>query len=541
VSGVDPAAPPVAEASLATGAFPSKTSIVGDHFHRPEDSFYWYTEGYVQSPLAEPIWVAARRAGLKTAVLFWGGITPENQPDLALRYGKRDAYSNEYRLSFAPSQGWVNTPETFSPALQSRFQITDDDRKTLKTIYVLAVDSTDDGVTTYDQYLLSDGDQVVEDDDLTLHGEGEWASWLLDPAAGQGADFLITSAALEDFRLFQSRVYRLSASPEDFQQAAIARLSFFPPPPDDYALEHGWIDETQYLSMMSRQSTWMMAATAWVYQDYHPDLLMTIQSSLAQAGRRFLLVDERQPGYDPQRAAEYATYRKQAAVQLDGAIQTLVETAGSDLTVGKTALFIVGTTGMTPIYTQVNLNRLLTDSGWLVLDERRYVIVESSKVIAFASGGTAHLYIHLAGRERAGIVPPEDFEQVESEIIALLETLTDPATGEPIFARIVRGSDLYPLGLDGAYAGDIFVEAAPGYTLSDDRGAETIFEPASYYGEYGYDPNRSDMRGGLLIAGRGARPGTAVRLIDLAPTIARLLGFGWVEVDGEPIPWLITP
>jgi hypothetical protein len=50
------------------------------------------------------------------------------------------------------------------------------------------------------------------------------------------------------------------------------------------------------------------------------------------------------------------------------------------------------------------------------------------------------------------------------------------------------------------------------------------------------------MRTGFIAAGAGVRPGVPLpflRQIDIAPTVARLLGFEMPDVDGVPIVGLL--
>lgn len=539
---VDPPTPAVVHNSLACGCLPSRSGIVGERIHRPEDSFYWYTSAF-DLPMTgpAPIWRTASEAGMITAVLFWPGATPtlpEQLADFTVDYGERDAYSALHNLSFQPAQGWTNAPDSLEPLKEAQFQIKDSDH-VLATIFILAAKT--DG--EYDTFILSNGDRIVDDGDVLLASTGDkWAYWNFGPAQGRGADFLITDASPDSLTLYQSGVYHLVAAPDALQEALIERYGYFPPPPDYYALEQGWLSDEQYIQMLTRQSEWMMDVSLWVYETYQPNLLLTVQSPLRQAAQQFLLIDERQPGYATL-AADYQHNLDAAARYLDSALGRLAEATNSEIEHNQTTLFVAGTAPIAPIHTQVNINAVLEQAGLLHLDERHYVVVGRSQAIAFSSGGAAHIYINLAGHEASGIIPKESYESVRDQIVAVLEGLSDPATGDPVFARVVRREDLAALNLDGAYAGDIFVQAEPGYTLSDQRGPASILEPVIFQGQGGYYAGLPEMQGGLVIVGGGAAPGTdlgIVHLIDLAPTIAHLLGLPPdLNVDGQTLPALI--
>ena len=51
----------------------------------------------------------------------------------------------------------------------------------------------------------------------------------------------------------------------------------------------------------------------------------------------------------------------------------------------------------------------------------------TTKAKACWAGGTAQIYLNLAGRDPAGMVPPADYETVRNQIIAAFQNLTDPA------------------------------------------------------------------------------------------------------------------
>jgi predicted AlkP superfamily phosphohydrolase/phosphomutase len=541
LTSVNPPTSAVMHASLITGALPGNSGIVGERVHRPEDGFYWYTPGFDLPFGAEPMWVSAQNASKSAAVLFWPGVTPEmpsQLPDYIVSYGERIAYSQVYELSFVAGSRWAGSPVTFSPSGESSFQITSVDDVLLGIIYVLALDTTDDATPDYDTFVLSLNDRDLDASDTIITSSGDWESVVLDSAAGVGGDFLITSSDPGKITLFQSGIYRLTAAPEDFRESLTEQFNFFAPPPDYYALEHGWITSDDYMQMVRRQSDWMMDVTLWVDQTVHPDLLFTVQSPLSQTANEFLLIDERQSGYSSDRAAQYQAYLNESAAQLDRVLLRLANSPTSE----PTALLLVGTTPVAPIHTQVNLNKLLADQSLLRLGRTGFVVVPASKAIAFASGGSAHVYISLAGRESAGIVQSDQFTPLQDQIVELLTGLTDPDTGEAVFAHVVRHDELAALSLDGSYAGDIFVQANEGYLLSDDRTASSVFESASYYGQSGYDPNLPEMQTALFIASPGVEPhifSETGSIVDIASTLTKLLDLPIRAADGQPIPGIL--
>jgi predicted AlkP superfamily phosphohydrolase/phosphomutase len=156
--------------------------------------------------------------------------------------------------------------------------------------------------------------------------------------------------------------------------------------------------------------------------------------------------------------------------------------------------------------------------------------------VSFASGGAVNVYINLKGREQPGIVPEDEYEAVQEEILQALQQAAGPE-GEPIFARVLRRQELSALHLDSPHSGDVFAQASLGYALTDWRGNPNVLEPAVYYGQHGYDSRLPEMRAILVMAGHGIRTGSAlpaVGVLDVVPTAATLLGFAPAEtVEGS--------
>ena len=522
---VDPSLRAPAHASLAAGVYPSATGIVSDRFHRAQDPLYAATDALGQPPAgAEPVWRTAMRQARRTAVLFWPGTSvdaPATLADYTVTGGAVDAASAQHEVTFTQALTWTGAPPSFSPLREGSFAITKGGG-TLARVYVLAVDTTDDGQARYDTFIL-DRDRQVDSQSARLRA-GETAPLVIDERLTSGAFFTLTRAGADRVTLFQSRVAYNRAQPNELVRELNRRFGFIPPDPDDDALEQGWISAAEYVRMAEVQSRWMISVTTFVLETYRPDLLFTWQGAADALGHRFLLVDPQQPKHTSERAAEYARYLRRGYALADLAVGELAKAVDP----AETTLFVVSDHGMAPVHSQVYVNTILNWQKLLVYGagpEFR-VNVGQSKAIAFAWGGAAHVYINLQGRERAGIVPQGDYKATQDAIVKALEQARDKQ-GRPLFSRVVRQEDLARLGLDASSAGDVFVQAAPGFTLSDRRGYGDIVGPATCYGQHGYAATLPEMQGIFLAAGPAVRPGAQVgpvHVVDLAPTVARLLG-----------------
>jgi predicted AlkP superfamily phosphohydrolase/phosphomutase len=538
MTSTDPSLTAPAHASLITGAFPAKTGIVSNLYHNPNDSFYWYRSGFEQ-PLdqVDPIWVTASRAGLTTASLFVAGgspFLPGQTADYTIAYGVRDAYSDLEKLKLVPvRQAWEGqAPTSFSPPLEASWII-----EKVSKVYITALDSLDDDIALYDSFVLNT-QRVFTPNSLTIQ-PGEWGALILDSAKGAGAHFLIQNVlpARNQLRIeiYHTGVNHNTATPRPLLEGLNQKFGFFPAGPDSYALDHGWITPAQFLEMLQRSTTWMTDVTLWVYQTYQPDLLFTWLDAFDAAGHTALPADAPTSlqGVDP-------TLYQQAARAADTALASLL----GQISLEETNLVVLSDHGMAPVHTTVNLNTLLQDAGLLVLDQKDYVVVEKSQAIAFASGGSANVYINREGWEQDGIVPETEYVEVLQKIQDLLAGLVDPKNGQPVIRRTVVREDLISLHLKHLHSGDLFIQANPGYNLDSHRGWDNIFSNTGYAGQHGYDCTLPEMAAIFIAAGPGIPAADQVipplQIVDVAPSLLLLSGLPLdPEMDGSPIPLLI--
>jgi predicted AlkP superfamily pyrophosphatase or phosphodiesterase len=541
---VDPSLTAPAHSTLASGDLPTLTGIVSNAFHNPNDNFYWYRRGFDQAlDRSTPVWVSASRLGLKTATVFFPGASPAHigqTADYTIGYGVRDAYSRRPTVPLAPASAWEGAPASYSPPLEGSYTI-----PKVARLYLLVIDSTDDGQRNYDQVLFAPESSARQAAAPALR-VGEWGSLVLLPNLHAGMNILLQEISAREVTFYHTGVYYNTAAPRSLLEKLNASFGFFQPGGDSYALQHGWITEEDYLYLLERASRWMAEVASWVYTTYQPDLLFTWQENFDAAGHTFLLQDERQPGYSQERASQCREAYLRAALAADEALEVLL----SEVDLASTTVLLISDHGVAPVHTSVYVNTVLEKAGLLVLDAKNYVVVEKSQALAVASGGAVHVYINLQDHEKNGIVPPEDYLPLQDQIVALLTELQDPTTGEPVFQRVLRQEELAPLGLAHPHAGDVFAQAYPGYNLDGYRGVPDVFRPAPLYGQHGYASDLPEMRALLIAAGAGIpQPASGeervlapLSILDLAPTVARLLGFSLPpSSSGAPVPGLLYP
>ncbi len=110
-------------------------------------------------------------------------------------------------------------------------------------------------------------------------------------------------------------------------------------------------------------------------------------------------------------------------------------------------------------------------------------------------------------------------------------------TGKPDspIVKIVEPDEIRRLGSNPDAA--FMIDAGPGFTFSRSITGEAIGK-AIVHGMHGQMPDRPEMAAAFVIAGPGIPHGKMlerVRMIDVAPTLARLAGLSLPGAEGEPI------
>ena len=201
-----------------------------------------------------------------------------------------------------------------------------------------------------------------------------------------------------------------------------------------------------------------------------------------------------------------------------GAIVRATEDAGIR---ARTTFIVSGDHGFSRVHTLIQPNVVLREGGWLQTDGRGRVIEWQ-----VASHATA---IRLRNPGDSALSA-----QVEQRFAELAATRY-----RGIF-RVVSRAELDTLGAypDAAF----FIEPAEGYYVSDGVADDSVLVGTTRRGAHGFLPTETRMHTGLIASGAGIRPGVPLpllRQIDIAPTIARLLGFDMPTAEGVPMVGLL--
>src|SRR5688500_12160249 len=110
-----------------------------------------------------------------------------------------------------------------------------------------------------------------------------------------------------------------------------------------------------------------------------------------------------------------------------------------------TTVFASSDHGFAPQWYAVNAGKILADAGLTGSEQTSNCRVGGGTTQAKAcwAGGTAEIYISLAGRDPGGVVPAANYELVRTQIISAFTSLSDPANpGEQVVLAIYRKEEL---------------------------------------------------------------------------------------------------
>jgi predicted AlkP superfamily pyrophosphatase or phosphodiesterase len=578
---VDPTLAAPNHVSLATGAAPDRTGIVGNHFHPAGAPDFAKASGFDFPIGAETLWEAARRQRKRVAAVAWPGIDG-SEPRLRADVGFSSVAGAERdpQLLVLKRSDWqaaAGAPRLASPSrspvLGAHVALGGASGVGAAEFDLYAVDRTGDGQESYDSVVVAasipagaaaggkaGGAQatrapsVANLEQSEPLGQGQWAEVIFPDRGGRSACWvkvLALDPGLEEVRLYFTGTYRLQAWPADYAKDLAESNLFWPGPPDDRRLAAAWhgqpgIDLDTWTEQAARFAAFFggaMRRIATGRDDW--DLMLGCIPVIDQAGHSLLLADSHQSGYSAARRDELARARRKVWQAVDHELRLLM--AALDL--GRTTVVVVSDHGMAPVHTVVDLNALLRERGWLASPAMPAARSASAAratpaaravraaagggggagdgiaAYAIGDGGTAHLY-----PAKAAAAP--DAAARQRQLLELRDQLLAWRSGDdtPI-ERVLTRQEAADLGLDHPNSGDLILFANEGYAFDpgpEPSGAATV-HPAPAYGMHGYLAAHPAMQGVYLAIGKDVKPGSAsaaVQATDVAGRVARWLGMG---------------
>jgi predicted AlkP superfamily pyrophosphatase or phosphodiesterase len=246
-------------------------------------------------------------------------------------------------------------------------------------------------------------------------------------------------------------------------------------------------------------------------REQQPNLLLVSFVSLDETHRRF---------------GPFSKESAAALAEINGMVKRIVEACDQAGITGKTTFLIAAPYGSAKVESEFRPNVVLAKKKLLTVDGEGRIV--SWRAAAQSLGGSAAIFTR----------DPND-EQIISEVEAAFREVYEKPHS-PIWRMIPR-RDVSRLGADVHAA--FYLDAAPLCVMSDRANGE-IKSKTEIRGTNGSLPQRFEMRGALIASGKGIKSGAKVefaRLTDLAPTIARLLGFELKATRGRIISEMLTP
>lgn len=157
--------------------------------------------------------------------------------------------------------------------------------------------------------------------------------------------------------------------------------------------------------------------------------------------------------------------------------------------------------------------------------------IERADAVVRGGGGVALVYITDPARR--------------AELKPRVRELLEASEG---IAEVIDGEEAPALGMprpdENPAAGDFIIYPREGYAIRDFAAGEDAGGPAlNYGGTHGAKASDPDLDGIFIASGRGIKPGVKLERVcnlDVAPTIARLLGLAMPEVEGRVLEEILA-
>jgi predicted AlkP superfamily pyrophosphatase or phosphodiesterase len=273
------------------------------------------------------------------------------------------------------------------------------------------------------------------------------------------------------------------------------------------------VDEFGSRNILFRDHIWTEAA-AHILRQHRPNLMMF----------HLLNLDSTQHRYGPRTPAAMS-----AMAHLDSQVARIVETLEDAQMMSRTTLFVVSDHGFKTVKRQIRPNAALRTAGLLKVTDNK---VTAAEAYSYPEGGTALVYLTVP--DPSG---------------GLLGRVKDALAGIEGIEAIVEPKDYGRYGLpqpaDSDQMGALFLVGKDGYAFTADASDPAVVDTgAASLGSHGYVATDPELRALFIAAGRGIKRGVTLdeaSTLDLAPTMARLLGLELKDVDGKVMSEILAP
>jgi len=213
------------------------------------------------------------------------------------------------------------------------------------------------------------------------------------------------------------------------------------------------------------------------------------------------------------------------ADELVGALVKTVERSGL---LNKTTFIVTTDHGFKNIGKIVLPNVVLKKAGYVKASGAK---IETCDAAAMAQGGIGFVYVTDPARK--------------AELLPKLRSLFEQTEG---VERVLDGHEGPSLGMpspaENPSMGDLILYPKAGYAFKSDAAGEIVTVPSvNYGGTHGYLNSDPELDGFFIASGCGIKPGVSlerISIVDVAPTIAKLLSLQLPDTDGRVLTELLT-
>jgi predicted AlkP superfamily pyrophosphatase or phosphodiesterase len=271
----------------------------------------------------------------------------------------------------------------------------------------------------------------------------------------------------------------------------------------------GVVSKEQLRSFSDQNSAWQdrvwTDAAVDILEKHAPNLLLV----------HFLTLDSTNHEFGPGGSASYT-----AMAFLDDRVKQILDAVEKSGRAGQTTVFIVSDHGFRGVQQEIRPNVLLWEKG--------FVKPSGVSVWVIPDGGVAMVYL------------PDPAQRIA--LLPQLRTFFQNLEG---VGHVYEASEFASLGLptraQSDQAPDLLLSAKQGYLFSDTT-TGSVISPAKDRGAHGYLAEDSSMQAIFIAFGAAIKKGarlTQVSNVDVAPTIAELLGLDMKNTSGHVIREII--
>lgn len=560
-----PATTPVAWASVATGAPPSKNGIEGFLLHSPGERLDQRRSGcYSNRCKSQFLWEAVTLAGKRSYVVKFPLSYPSDKAtfrlDGAAGWGGLKCFHE------AGSSGVASThPSAKQNPITAASEVWASEEHRIEKVFyrgLWEIPSLWGRSSTSLHLCVSrspDGDVRVHIADapdwsrrLASLSVGEWSEPLTISACGRRStadcSFRVKILACDDspprLLIYNTTLHERvgHASPPSIWEKLLPIAGPIEEQTEPSLVFHAGLDVETQLEIFRLNTEWLSRIGTALIQHENWDLLM-IHTHIVDWAHHLLhgALDPDHPRFDPRTARQYELALLRAYRMADDLVDSIVRQVDPDVNV-----LVLGDHGQDLQHTTFRTNEWLAGQGLLRwADHGEEIDWEHTQ--AYAAGN--YMYLNVEGREPTGIVSPERAVELQQTLIGRLLDFRDARTHfSPV---LIAGSkkDFRHLGGDGNGVGDVLFCMRSGYHATNGRGAELSTTVPLREFTSGHDhfwPLDPKLHTRLFAAGPAFRKGThrtvPAHLTDVAPTVSAVL-----EIDppsnstGAPLRDLLAP